>query len=194
MILISLAEEIQIMLDFNLTAEQYLFLKLLWIAQQEGASKYLYQYYHERELRTGETGGIPFSLVQDLLDRGILTYDGDFTPKEVSEYDSFKIVKGHKWFMSIYPHAEEFFTVYPSFMMSGGRSYPIKNIAKHFSTLEELYSFYGSNIKYSFATHQRNMQALEYAIQHDLVKCSIVEWIISKKWLEFKTDVDEQLI
>ena len=81
---------------------------------------------------------------------------------------------------------KELFDSYPPFLNAGNKLYPLKNIAKKYNSLEEFYFAYSSAIKHSIDSHKEIMELLEWGKENGHISYSIVEFVISRKWIELK--------
>lgn len=81
---------------------------------------------------------------------------------------------------------QELFDSYPPFLNTGNKLYPLKNIAKKYNSLEEFYFAYSSTIKHSIDSHKEVMELLEWGKENGHINYSILEFVISRKWLELK--------
>ena len=67
-----------------------------------------------------------------------------------------------------------------------GQVVSLKNISKKFSNWEDLYFWYSATIKHNRLKHQEVLEILEWAKDQDLVNISLIEFIASNKWEEWK--------
>ncbi len=191
--MVGLSRQIDIMLELNISAEQWFFLELVWIAQQENNAALMYKYFNERCLRHGQPEGVPQSLLQDLVDKKIIKYVGNGR-KDIIDPDYYEIIEGSKWFIAINPQGYDFFKAYPNFSFGEkGTAYNLKNISSKFIDKDDFLRHYGKSIKYSKAEHAKNMDALNRAKSLGLVNTSIINWVASRQWENFTDGTSENI-
>lgn len=174
-------EEMNIMCTWGLTADEWLFIRLLFIAKSEGLLKPLSRYFNDC-VKTG----LPLDLIISLQKKKVLSKNFkaergvDFTIDSIEFEDKFD----KKYFKVSDQAGRELFNEYPSYLMlSGGKMVPIKNITKQgFNSIEDFFFVYSKSIKHSKVTHERVMESLEFAKEHKLINYLITEYVISRKW------------
>lgn len=182
---LSLKEEIDIFINNNLTPNELFMLRLLFLAK-DGYNKYLVEYLSN--VANGKD--LLKQTLLSLKDKQVInsTYE---IPKS-GETFNVKVIPFNKNFIKRYIRdtreiGKEFFDAYPPFITIKGRTYSIRNIAKaNLFSFEEFCSFYAKTIKNSGATHDRIMEALEFAKENNLIHYSIIEFLASKKWEEIE--------
>ena len=72
-------------------------------------------------------------------------------------------------------------------MTINGRVASIKNFTKaNLFSLDEFCIFYAKQIKLSGVTHDRVMEALDFGVENNLIRYSLLEFLASQKWLELE--------
>jgi hypothetical protein len=196
--LISLDRQIELMLEFNISAEQWFFLTLVYLSQYPSGSKYLYKYYYERKIRHGIEPGVSLSMINDLLDKELLISDkGYLALNEVINFDELSINPEHRFFISLFPEAYDFWDMYPAFSQNAGTKYPLKglsgsklkNSGNEFNSKDDFLIFYITQIKGDRQVHELNMKALDLAIKQGLINFTIYDWVITEKWNDFQKEI-----
>jgi hypothetical protein len=76
---------------------------------------------------------------------------------------------------------------YPDEIYINGKYVSLKNISKRFISLDQFYFWYASTIGHSIDKHNQIIQILDWAKSNELIHISIIEFVASQKWLEFKS-------
>lgn len=180
---LSLNEEINILIDSNLTPTELFILRLLYLAS-DGDSKFLVNY-----LSNASNGKqVLKTVLQSLMDKKVINSTFNI-PKE-GETLNIKNIPFNKNFLKKYIResnelGKEFFDAYPPFININGKLCSIKNFTKaNLFSIEDFCIFYAKSIKNSGITHERVMDALEFGKAHNLISYSILEFIASQKWNE----------
>lgn len=182
---LSLKEEIEIYINNNITPSELFILRLLFLAI-DGDSSLLTNY-----LANVTDGKNLFKAVLiSLKDKGII--NASFNIPKKGETLKFSDIPINKNFVRSYLRdshelGKELFEKYPPFMTINGRMASIKNITKAgLFSLDEFCIFYAKQIKLSGITHERVMNALDFGIENDLIRYSLLEFIASQKYLELE--------
>lgn len=183
----SLERELEFMIKYQLNAEEYYVVKLIFLAQ-ESKGKYIMDYYsqikQENKLR---------DILSKLREKGIInkTYK---IPTEGSSFEPKDVDFNKTLIKSYFQHSNELgmelFMAYPSFVNINGKSCSLKNITKQFRDLDDFCFSYGKSIKFDPIVHKEVMELLQYAKEQSLIHYGILEWIGSMKWLEIKDAID----
>lgn len=182
---LSLKEEIEICINSGLTPTELFIVRLLFLAQAGDASlltNYLSNSVNGKEL-------LKITL-NNLLNKGII--NKTFKMPSEGEILKFNDIPFNKNFLKRYVResqelGKEFFDAYPPFIFINGKTVSIRNITKAgLYSMDDFCNFYAKQIKLSSTTHERVMEAIEYAKEHNLINYSILEFISSQKWLEIE--------
>lgn len=182
---LSLKEEIDIFINIGLNPTELFIVRMLFLAQ-DGEPEMLFNYVNNT---TDGKDDLKKSLAT-LQDKGIIL-KGYNIPKE-GEAFNYKIVPLNKNFLKKYIResnqmGKELFELYPSHMLINGRRASIKNITKAgLFSLDEFCTFYAKQLKLSSITHERVMEALQFAVDNELIRYSLLEFIASQKWNEIE--------
>ena len=182
---LSLNEEIQIYINSGLTPTELFILRLLFLAS-EGDSKYLINYVSN----TSNGKEVLKSVLQSLINKKVI--NSTFSIPKEGESLNFKTIPFNKNFTKMYlkeSHelGKEFFEAYPPFINIKGKLCSIKNFTKaNLFSFEDFCIYYAKAIKNAKITHERIMENLEFAKEHNLINYSIIEFLASQKWLEIE--------
>lgn len=182
---LSLNEETQIYINSGLTPTELFILRLLFLAI-DGDSKPLSTY-----LSNVSNGKDLFrKVLESLVNKKVI--NSTFKVPKEGETLNFRNIPFNKNFLKMYIResneiGKELFDAYPPFININGKLCSIKNFTKaNLFSLEDFCLYYSKSIKSSGITHERVMEALEFAKEHNLVNYSIIEFIASMKWQEIE--------
>lgn len=182
---LSLGEEINLFIESGLTPTELFILRLLFLAM-DGDDKFLVNY-----LSNVSNGKEIFrSVLQALLDKKVI--NSTFSVPKQGESLNYKHIPFNKNFIKKYIRethqiGKELFDAYPPFININGKMASIKNFTKAgLFSLEQFCVFYAKQVKNSGVTHDRIMEALEFAKEKNLINYTILEFIASQKWLEIE--------
>ena len=182
---LSLNEEIQIYINSGLTPTELFVLRLLFLAS-DGDVKYLVNYISN----TSNGKEVLKSVLQSLVNKKVI--NSTFNVPKEGESLNFKTIPFNKNFTKMYlkeSHelGKEFFEAYPPFINIKGKLCSIKNFTKaNLFSFEDFCIYYAKAIKNAKITHERIMENLEFAKEHNLINYSIIEFLASQKWLEIE--------
>lgn len=178
-------EEIEIYLNSGLTPTELFIVRLLFLAvddKPEFLVKYLRGINNGKELLKG--------VLQSLQQKKVI--NSTFVIPKEGETLNFKNIPFNKNFLKMYVResneiGKEFFDAYPSFININGKLVSIKNFTKAgLYSFEEFCVYYAKQIKSANVTHERIMEAVEFAKEQNIIHYSILEFIASKKWEEIE--------
>lgn len=168
---------------YRLTAEEALFIDLLFLASiEEGHSEYLYKYF---------TINIERSELKDLLsslqEKGIINKSYKI-PAKGQKFDP-EAVEFNKNFLHNYRKFSgelglEFFNEYPSIAIINGVEAPLKNFAKKFNSEEEFFFQYGKSIGWKIENHNKILELIRWGKENrcNLLNMNIADFMVSKIW------------
>lgn len=182
---LSLQEEINICINSGITPSELFILRLLFLAQ-DGEVSLLNNYL----ANTSNAKELFLTVLQNLKNKGIIL-SGFKIPQEgeTLKYSDVPINKNFlkKYIRESHQIGKELFEKYPPFMYINGKMASIKNITKAgLFSLDEFCTYYSKQIKASGIEHDRVIEALEYGIENNLIRYSLLEFIASQKWLEIE--------
>lgn len=168
---------------YNLTAEEALFIDLLFLASiEEGHSEYLVKYFNLSINKTSLR-----DLLLNIQDKGIITKKYK-VPNKGEKFDP-EAIEFNKNFLHSYRKFSgelgiEFFQEYPSIAIINGTEAPLKNYAKKFPTEEAFYYQYGKIIGWNISKHREIINLIKWAknTSCNLLNMNIADFVISKMW------------
>lgn len=182
---LSLNEETNIYINSGLTPTELYVLRLLFLAI-DGDPAYLINY-----LSNVSNGKELFRQVLiSLQDKKIIL--SSFKIPCEGESLNYKNIPFNKNFIKMYIResnelGKELFDLYPPFINIGGKLCSIKNFTKaNLFTFEDFCIYYAKAIKLAGVTHERVIDALEFAKENNLINYTIIEFIASRKWNEIE--------
>lgn len=182
---LSLNEETNIYINSGLTPTELYVLRLLFLAI-DGEPTYLTNY-----LSNITDGKQLFrQVLKSLQDKKIIL--SSFKIPEEGESLNYKNIPFNKNFIKMYIResndiGKELFEEYPPFINIGGKLCSIKNFTKaNLFSFEDFCLYYAKAIKNAGVTHERVMNALQFAKEHNLINYTILEFIASHKWNEIE--------
>jgi hypothetical protein len=182
---LSLNEEINVYINSGMTPTELFILRLLFLAV-DGDQRYLINYISN--ISDGKK--ILRQVLESLKVKKVINSTFNI-PKE-GEALNFKNIPFNKATLKTYIResnelGKEFFYAYPEFIIINGKSCSIRNITKaNLFSFEDFCIYYSKSIKSSGVTHERVMEALEFAKANNLINYSIIEFVASKKYLEIE--------
>jgi len=182
---ISVDREMDVLCRWGLTADEWMFIKLLFVAKEPEGRPQLFMRYINECTKTG----VPRDMLTSLKNKKVL--DAKYNiPKEgeATSIDDIKFsVTFEKQYFKISGEAGlEMFNAYPSHLyMTDGKMLPARNITKggYFSS-DDFFFAYCKAIKHSAQTHELVMQSLRFAKDNNLIQFGIIEYLASQKWNE----------
>lgn len=168
---------------YRLTAEEVLFIDLLFLASAEERHKeYLIKYMNIPITRASLR-----DLLVSLQNKGIITKQYKI-PNEGSKFDPESVIFNQN-FLNNYKKLSgelgaEFFMLYPSIAMINGTEVPLKNYAKKFSTEEDFLFAYGKTIGWNAEKHNEILELIKWGKDNNcnLLNMNIADFVISKMW------------
>ena len=170
---------------YNLTGEELLLVYLTFIAQTENGNPEENRIYFKRWYDGGGKERLR-DLFNSLKDKGIIKKNYNpsvYDPDEIEFNQNF--IK--QYFKLTGELGKELWSKYPDEIYINGKYVSLKNISKRFISLDQFYFWYASTIGHSIEKHNQIIQILDWAKSNELIHISIIEFVASQKWLEFKS-------
>ena len=171
---------LNLMIAYNLTADELLLVYLTFLAQEEEG----HQEYFAKWFCNGGKDKLK-ELFESLKEKGIIHKDYNpqtYSPDDIEFNKNF--LKG--WLKGSGEMGMELFQAYPPYLLINGKNVSLKNIAKKFSSLDEFFFHYGSQIKHNPDKHKEVMEVLDWAKEHNKINFGILEFVCSHKWEDLK--------
>lgn len=180
---VDLERKLDIMSKHGLTAEEWLFIELLFVA--EDFPQLLMKYFNECKKEK-----IPRQILLDLQDKKVLASSYSI-PSEGESFDptqiEFSKTFQNNYFKGSFEAGWELFQEYPEYCQGADRLYPARNITKNgYSDENDLFAKYNKAIQYKVENHKEVMELLRWAKEQKLLSYGIVEYIVTRKWLAHK--------
>ena len=183
---LSLNEETNIYINSGLTPTELYVLRLLFLAI-DGEPTYLTNY-----LSNITDGKQLFrQVLKSLQDKKVIL--SSFKIPEEGESLNYKNIPFNKNFIKMYIResndiGKELFEEYPPFINIGGKLCSIKNFTKaNLFSFEDFCLYYAKAIKNAGVTHERVMESLRFAKEHNLINYTIIEFIASINGMKSNT-------
>lgn len=183
---LDIKRQLDVMKQYELTAEEWLTVELLFMATDDPAQPaYLFTYYKECAQTTP-----PREMLERLKSKKIL--HTKYKVPEVGENFSLEQVKFSDSFLTEYfkrtlEGGEELWDRYPKEMAINEKVVSLTNITKAgYQHEEDLFAKYSKQIRYSRQKHDEVMELLDWAIEQKLIHYGIVEYITTRKWEDHK--------
>lgn len=168
------------MATYNLTADELLLVYLTFLARdEEGHPEYFEQWFSnggKERLR---------DLFESLKSKKLIHKDfnpSSYVPNEIEFNKTFL----KSWTKNSLKMGEELFSAYPSFMNIQGKYVPLRDISKRFSSLDEFFFFYSTQIGHNPEKHKEVMDILTWAKENNFVSFGILNFVISNQWIALK--------
>lgn len=176
-------KELDVMVELKISAEEWFFIQLL-ILFQEGDEDSLYRYFTQ-----AKKDSVPKETLRSLQEKNIISKSYRI-PGEGESFDPAKISFTNEFFKKYFKTSGEMgielLTAYPMFITSGNKSFPMKNIAKHFRSLEDFAFMYAKAIKFNKTSHNDIIKIVEWAKENEAIHFSLPEFVISRKWEDLR--------
>ena len=165
---------------YNLTADELLLIYLTFLArEEEGHAEYLADW-----MCNGGQSRLK-SLFDSLKEKGIIHKDynpTNYNPDDIEFNKNF--LKG--WIKCSGELGKELFDAYPPFLNINGKMAPLRNISKKFTSLDEFFFHYSSQIGHNPDKHKEVMDILDWATKNGKINFGILEFVCSHKWEDLK--------
>ena len=177
---ISIDRELQFMIKYQLTPEEYLLFKLIFLAQN-GHEEYLNMFYSQ-----GQYEHKVLDLLDSLQKKGIINKSYKI-PKEGTIFNSQDVELNKKVLDQYMQHSQDLgldlFNAYPTFTIINGKTFSLRNIAKGFKSFDDFCWEYGKSIKFNPQKHSEIIELLKYGKENNLIQSGICDFVISRQWL-----------
>lgn len=171
---------LQLMATYDLSADELLLIYLTFLARnEEGHSEFFAQWYNNGGKK--QLGKI----FNSLKDKQIIHKDYNptsYVPNEIEFNKNFL----KSWPKNSLEMGRELFEAYPPFININGKYAPLRDISKRFSSLDEFFFFYSSEIGHNPEKHKEVMEILEWAKENGHLNFGILSFVISHQWDSLK--------
>lgn len=177
--------------QYNLTAEEWLITRLLFLASEEENRKdFLAKYlvYSKVDLR---------SVILSLQNKGIISKSykipekgQEFNPEDIQ----FNKVFTNRYLKFSLSLGQELFENYPTLVNVNGILYSAKTTGNKYRDLDEMLFAYGRAIGNKPEMHRHVLELLEWAKENGLVNKGLCRFIADKEWLNLEAMKDDPSI
>lgn len=188
---LTIDNELAILEQYFLTAEEWLIIRLLFLASEEEKHKeYLVKYlmYAKPDLR---------NIIVSLQDKGIISKSYKI-PNKGCTFDPADIVFNknfiNKYLKFSYTLGQELFDNYPVTINVNGITYSARTSGNKYKDLEDMYYAYGKAIGNKLEVHQHVLELLEWAKENGLVNKGLYRFIADREWLNLEAMKDDPSI
>lgn len=179
---ISLDEDLEIMSRYKINANEFMLVKLLLLSQDHPDNdKYLDLYLKECHA----DGTLSREFINLLVDRRIIVKTSPVVKKTSGIFPEdfhFNEVFMKNFFKFSDQMGKEIWDLYPDYIIGSCRNFPAKNFSKRFKDLKELFLYYAKQIKNDPKKHEQVVESLKFAIKHELITSSIIDYLLSHQW------------
>lgn len=197
---INLDTELSMMMEYGLTATEVKFIQYVIFAQDDtefemddsgnlnGRLSESYRYLFEFMQLMRRNGESVLKLVESLKDKGIINKSTELKPGQAfrAEDIEFNKVKIKKYFRSPLDMFYELWNLYPEVLkLADGGTLPALgcvDLGAGISGPDSLAIIYGKKIKASAKKHAEVLKWVEWAKQHELIKCGLLKFVLNSEW------------
>lgn len=180
---LTIENELAVLEKYRLTAEEWLLIRLLFLAsEEENKQDYLLRYLSYRT-------DLSFSsIISSLQEKGVIlkTYKirkgESFKPEDIPFNKSFL----NNYFKYSAELGGDLFSHYPVSMIVNGVTHSMRGTQGKYRDLDEMLLAYGKAIKNNPETHKEVIKLLEWGKENNLVNTGMAEFIASKGWINLK--------
>lgn len=188
---LTLEEEIALLDKYRITPNELMFIRTLLILQDEedpyneGENEKLFQSYLEVlypcEIKAGE-------VIQSLKDKGLILKS--YNPGKTGGFDPYEIPINKPFIKALYKSSyemgKELFDEYPQSTTINNNIVTLRNVASHFSSLEECFRRYGKAIGWNQEKHSHIIELIKWAKEYDMLKQCLSSFVINNAWLDLE--------
>lgn len=188
---LNLEDEIALLNKYSITPNELMFIRTLLILQEEvdpydeQANEKLFQSYLESMYSCGLRAG---DMIRSLREKGLI--NKSYNPGTKGSFDPYEIPINKPFIKSLYKCSyelgKELFDVYPQSTVINNCVVTLRNVSKHFNSLEECYRRYGKAIGWNEEKHKHIIELVNWAKELDVLKQSLSSFVINNAWLDLE--------
>lgn len=188
---LNLEEEIALLDKYRITPNELMFIRTLLILQDEedpfdeGANEKLFQSYLEVLYPCGIKAG---EIIQSLKDKGLI--NKSYNPGKTGSFDPYEIPINKPFIKSLYKSSyemgKELFDTYPQSTVINNSVVTLRNVSRHFNSLEECFRRYGKAIGWNVDKHRHIIELVKWAKEYDMLKQSLSSFVINNTWIDLE--------
>lgn len=168
-----------------------MFIRTLLILQEESDpydeddNERLFQMYLESLYHCGIRAG---EMIKSLRDKGLI--NKSYNPGTSGSFDPYEIPINKTFIKTLYKSSyelgRELFEVYPQSTTINNSIVTLRNVSKHFNSLEECFRRYGKAIGWNEEKHKHIISLIKWAKEYDMLKQSLSSFVINNAWLDLE--------
>lgn len=188
---LTLKDEIALLDKYRITPNELMFIRTLLILQDEGdpyneeENEKLFQSYIESLYSCGIRVG---EILQSLREKGLILKS--YNPGKVGNFNPYEIPINKPFIKALYKSSyemgKELFSVYPQSTTINNNIVTLRNVSRHFNSLEECFRRYGKAIGWNQEKHNHIIELINWAKEYDMLKQSLSSFVINNAWLDLE--------
>lgn len=183
---LNLEDEISLLSKYGITPNELMFIRTLLILQDEEDEDLFSRY-----LQTLVDGGFKIRDVILCLQEKEVILKSYKVPKEGEEFDPYSIPLNKNFVKALYKCSfemgKELFEEYPQFGSVQGSVVGLRSISRKFDSLENAYFRYGKSIGWDPGRHNRIIELVKWAKEHNIINYTLASFIVDQRWLELES-------
>lgn len=181
---LTIENELSVLEKYHLTAEEWLVVRLLFLASAEEDHKE----YLARYLSTSDRQDLR-EVMLSLQNKGVILKSykipdrgQSFDPTDV-EFNKIFLNNYFKYSAEL---GNDLFNNYPVSMIINGVTHMLRTPGRKFKDLDDLKFGYGKAIKHNPETHKKIMSLLDWAKERNLINMGMAEFVSAQAWLSLE--------
>lgn len=178
---LEIESEISIMENYKLTAEEWFFLQLIFLAQEEEGHPELLQQYLQNNVEKTPIR----ELLISIQNKGIINKSYKI-PEKGKSFDPDRIEFNKVFINTVIKNSGEMglelYQAYPKTIIISGTNYILTNITKKFNSFNDFCYAYGKSIRFKPERHAEVMELLEWGKENNILNFGVCEFVIGMKW------------
>lgn len=181
---LTIENELSVLEKYHLTAEEWLVVRLLFLASAEEDHKE----YLARYLSTSDRQDLR-EVMLSLQNKGVILKSykisdrgQSFDPADV-EFNKIFLNNYFKYSAEL---GNDLFNNYPVSMIINGVTHMLRTPGRKFKDLDDLKFGYGKAIKHNPETHKKIMSLLDWAKERNLINMGMAEFVSAQAWLSLE--------
>lgn len=168
---------LNIMAEYNLTAEELLLVYVTYIAREENGNNIA---YFNKWFNNGGKDRLR-DLFNSLKSKGVIlkSYNTDNYICNDIEFNK-NFLK--RFFKESGIMGQELFNTYPKVIEINGKIIPLRDPAKKFNSLDEFYFWYSSQIGHNPDKHKEVMDILKWGIDNNYINFTLTNFVGNHQW------------
>ena len=182
----TLEDEILIEEKYGLTPNELMFIKTLFIFQEEDDSDLFGKY-----IKVLKNCGINLrDVIVSLQDKGIILKSYQIKSSG-SEFNPLEIPFNKNFIKNLYKCSfemgKELFEEYPQFGYVNNNVVGLRAVSRKFDSLEQAYFKYCKNINWDKEKHNRIIEVIRWSKEHNIINYTLASFIIDQRYLELES-------